>query len=114
MSSGSRNTAAKKSGPSSAITQNAFLRTRSTNSRRTTTQTLRMCGLRSDQVDEDLVQRRLLQLEPRQPRARRHQSLEDLLGIGAGRELQLSILAVVVDLAHETLICKHLRCLSEA
>ena len=67
MSSGSRKIAAKNTGPSSAITQNDFLRTRSTNSRRTTAQTLRTgrlrvrlrcgpSGLRPHQVDEDLVQ----------------------------------------------------------
>src|SRR6267378_6232651 len=113
---GSTNTAAKNSGPRSAITQNHRVRMRSTNSRRITTQTLRIRshlgsrGIRANQVDEDLVQGRLLQLELRQPRARRDESLEDLLGVGAGRELQLSILTVVVRLAHKSFICKHLRC----
>src|SRR6266513_4354454 len=91
---GSTNTAAKNSGPRSAITQNHRLRMRSTNSRRITTQTLRIRsrlgsrGIRADQVDEDLVQGRLLQLELRQPRPRRHQALQDLLRIGARGELQ--------------------------
>src|SRR6266540_441923 len=108
MNSGNKKTAAKNTGPSSAITQNDFLRTRSTNSRRTTTQILRTDSLRPHQIDEDLVQRRLLQLELRQPRARRHESLQDLLGIGAGRELQLGILAVVIHLAHKLFVCKDL------
>src|SRR6266566_1805542 len=111
---GSTNTAAKNSGPNSAMIQNHRVRIRSTNSRRITAQILRTDGLRPHQVDEDLVQRRLLQLELRQPRARRHQALEDLLGVGAGRELQLGILTVVIDLAHKTFICKHLRCPPEA
>src|SRR6266513_1028362 len=117
---GSTNTAAKNSGPRSAITQNHRLRMRSTNSRRITTQTLRIRsrlgsrGIRADQVDEDLVQGRLLQLELRQPRPRRHQALQDLLRIGARGELQLGILTVVVDLAHKLFICKYLRGPTEA
>src|SRR2546426_11567732 len=102
--SGRKNRVAKKMGPRAADTQNHLLRTRSTNSRRMTAQTLRTGGLvfrahhgsrrlRPHQVDEDLVQRRLLQLELRQPRARRHQLLEDLLGGGARRGLQLGLLA---------------------
>src|SRR6266849_1878362 len=117
---GSTNTAAKNNGPSSAITQNHRVRMRSTNSRRITTQTLRIRshlgsrGIGADQVDEDLVQRRLLQLELRKPRARRHEPLEDLLGVSAGHELQLGVLPVVVDLAHKTLICEHLRSSAQA
>src|SRR5882724_6532903 len=117
---GSTNTAAKNNGPSSAITQNHRVRMRSTNSRRITTQTLRIRshlgsrGIRADQVDEDLVQGRLLQLELRQPRPRRHQALQDLLWIGARSELQLGILPVVINLAHEAFICKHLRCSAKA
>src|SRR5947207_1310499 len=117
---GSTNTAAKNSGPRSAITQNHRLRMRSTNSRRITTQTLRIRsrlgsrGIRADQVDEDLVQGRLLQLELRQPRPRRHQALQDLLRIGARGELQLGILPVIVHLAHEGLVCKQLRRPAEA
>src|SRR2546426_4214155 len=58
---GSRNTTPKNTGPSSAITQNHLLRIRSTNSRRTTAQTLCIRPrlgprrVRPDQVDEDLV-----------------------------------------------------------
>src|SRR5437016_2524212 len=106
--------AAKKSGPRMAETQNHLLRTRSTNSRRITAQILRTHRLRPHQVDEDLVQRRLLQLELGQPRARRHEALEDLLGVGAGRELELGILPVIVHLAHEGLVCKQLRRPAEA
>src|SRR6266853_5696307 len=117
---GSTNTAAKNTGPRSAITQNHRLRMRSTNSRRITTQTLRIRShfssrdIRADQVDEDLVQGRLLQLELGQPRPRRHQALQDLLRIGARGELQLGILTVVVHLAYKLFVCKHLRCPTEA
>src|SRR6266513_2527239 len=106
--------AAKKSGPRMAETQNHLLRTRSTNSRRITARILRTHRLRPHQVDEDLVQRRLLQLELGQPRARRHEALEDLLGVRAGRELELGILPVIVHLAHEGLVCKQLRRPAEA
>src|SRR5207302_9350999 len=87
---GSTKTPPKNSGPSSTITQNHFCRTRSTNSRRTTARILRMghlrarrrrSGVRPDQIDEDLVEGRLRQLEPRQPRPRAHQRLEDLLSV---------------------------------
>src|SRR5947207_1496562 len=101
--------AAKKRGPRMAETQNHLLRTRSTNSRRITARILRTHRLRPDQVDEDLVQRRLLQLEPGQPRPRCHESLEDLLGVGAGRELDLGILPIVVYVAHQGLVGEHLR-----
>src|SRR5437016_1831114 len=106
--------APKNTGPRIAEAQNHLLRTRSTNSRRITAQILRTRRLRPHQVDEDLVQRRLLQLELGQPRARRHQALEDLLGIGAGGELELGILAVVVHLAHERSVREHLRRPAEA
>src|SRR5437879_1037515 len=108
MSSGSKKTAAKKTGPSSAITQNDFLRTRSTNSRRTTAQILRTRGLRPHQVDEDLVQGRLHQLKPRQPCPRRHEPLEDLLRVGSRGQLELGVPAVVVDLLHQSFLGKDL------
>src|SRR5438034_7593422 len=109
---GSTNTAAKNSGPRSAITQNHRLRMRSTNSRRITTQTLRIRshlgsrGIRADQVDEDLVQGRLLQLELRQPRPRRHQALQDLLRIGARGELQRSEEHTSELQSHSDLVCR--------
>src|SRR5882762_4697402 len=112
---GTRKTAAKNTGPSMAITQNDFLRTRSTNSRRMTAWTL-LTGrsvarhLRADQVDEDLVERRLLELEAREPGARRHQPCEHALRVRAGCELELGVLTVIVDSAHELLICKHVCC----
>src|SRR5882762_3094866 len=112
---GTRKTAAKNTGPSMAITQNDFLRTRSTNSRRMTASTL-LTGrsvashLRADQVDEDLVERRLLELEAREPGARRHQPCEHALRVRAGCELELGVLTVIVDSAHELFICKHVCC----
>src|SRR5437879_7484139 len=119
MSSGSRKIAAKNTGPSSAITQNDFLRTRSRNSRRTTAQTLRRGGLRPrlcsgpgclrpHQVDEDLVQRGLHQLEPRQPRPGRHEPLEDLLRVCIRGELELGVLTVVVDLLPDSCLGHYL------
>src|SRR6267143_1047158 len=110
---GARKTAAKKTGPSMAITQNDLRRTRSTNSRRITARTL-LTGrsvarrLGADQVDKDLVERRLLELEPRQPGARRHQTCEHALRVRAGGELELGVLAVIVDPTHKSFICKHL------
>src|SRR5207244_3727380 len=108
--------ASKNNGPTSAMIQNQRRRTRSTNSRRTTAQTLRigpppLCvrGIRTDQVDEDLVERRLLQLEARESRARLDQRREDPLCVCVGRELELGVLTVVIDLAHERAIGEHVR-----
>src|SRR5438046_8982160 len=75
--SGRKNRVAKKIGPRAADTQNHLLRTRSTNSRRMTAQTLRTGGLafrahygyrrfRPHLVDEDYVQRRLHKLTHRE------------------------------------------------
>src|SRR3989454_690231 len=109
----------KNTGPSSAEIQNHLLRTRSTNSRRMTAQTLRTrpsrlrpClarrRVRPHQVDEDLVQRRLAQLEPRQPGSRTHQSGEQALRVGVRCELELGILAVIVHLLHNPLVREQL------
>src|SRR5690242_12140303 len=93
-------------GPRIVPTQNHLVRTRSTNSRRMIARTLRTGHLRAgirarrvgaDEIDEDLVQRRRDELELRQPRAGRHERLEDLLGVGGGRELELGVLAEVFD-----------------
>src|SRR5258705_2333706 len=108
---------ANKTGPRMADTQNHLVRTRSTNSRRMIAQTLytsappprglgarnrgRRGSLRSYQIDENLVERRTRQLEPREPRAGLHQRLEDLLGIGAGSQLELRLLAKVLELGHQ-------------
>src|SRR6266581_1162917 len=112
---GSRNTAAKNSGPSSAMTQNHLLRIRSTNSRRTTAHTLRIRPhlrprrLRAHEIDEDLVERGLLQLEPRQPGAGRDQALEDLLRVRSRLELELGIVTIVVGLLDDPLVREHVR-----
>src|SRR3989442_1448613 len=119
MRSGIRKTAAKNRGPSSAIPQNDFLRPLSTTSRRTTAHTLRTkglpfrprfrpSGLGAYQVDEDLVERRLHQLEPRQPGAGGDEPLQDLLGVRPGRELELGVLPIVVDPLHKPSVCKDL------
>src|SRR5438046_2353087 len=107
--SGRKNRVAKKMGPRAADTQNHLLRTRSTNSRRMTAQTLRTGGLafrahygsrrfRPHQVDEDLVQRRLHQIEPREPGTGGYESLQDHLRVCPRRELELGELPVVVHL----------------
>src|SRR2546425_3647673 len=114
-STGSTTIAPKNSGPMSAENQNHLLRTRSTNSRRTTAHTLcigpRLLPRRrgTDQVDEDLVERRLHQLESRQPRPRAHQRGENPLGVRARRELHLGVLPVVVHLGHQPSVREHLR-----
>src|SRR5256714_1685952 len=88
-----KKTTPNSTGPSSAPIQNHRVRTRSTNSRRTIAQILCIgsCGglrrLGADQVDEDLQERRLAQLEPRQPRPRPDQVPQDLLRVAAGGEL---------------------------
>src|SRR5712671_6924921 len=103
---------ANSTGPKMAETQNHFVRTRSTNSRRMTAQTLRMgpsipacrdCrrGVGADEVDENLVERRTRQLEPREARTGGHERAQDLLGIGARSELQLGLLAKVLDFRHQ-------------
>src|SRR5438094_4392993 len=117
--SGRKNRVAKKMGPRAADTQNHLLRTRSTNSRRMTAQTLRTGGLafrahygsrrfRPHQVDEDLVQRRLHQLAPREPGTGGHESLQDHLRVCPHRELELGELPVVVHLLHHTPVGKDL------
>src|SRR5881628_532635 len=117
--SGRKNRVAKKIGPRAADTQNHLLRTRSTNSRRMTAQTLRTGGLafrahygsrrfRPHQVDEDLVQRRLHQLEPREPGTGGYESLQDHLRVCPRRELELGELPVVVHLLHQTPVGKDL------
>src|SRR3989441_636717 len=106
---------AKSTGPRIADTQNHFVRTRSTNSRRTTAQILcigaavcaasaarrRGGGLGTNQIHEDFVQRGTRQLEAGEPRSGVDQGLEDRLRIGARRELQLRLLAEVLQLRHE-------------
>src|SRR3989449_5440505 len=117
--SGRKNRVAKKMGPRAADTQNHLLRTRSTNSRRMTAQTLRTGGLvfrahhgsrrfRPHQVDEDLVERRLHQLEPREPGTGGYESLQDHLRVCPRRELELGELPVVVHLLHQTPVGKDL------
>src|ERR1041385_1815608 len=119
-STGARKIAAKNTGPSMAITQKDLRRTRSLNSRRTTAQTLRighhawLAPPPPHQIDEDLVERRLLELEPGKARPGRHEALQDVLGIGARGELELRILAVVVDLSYKSFVCKDFRCRSGA
>src|SRR6059058_6471359 len=102
-----KKTTPNSTGPSSAPIQNHRVRTRSTNSRRTIAQILRIGSyaglgrLRADQIDEDLQERWLAQLEARQPRPRRDQVAQDALWVRSWGELDLGVLTVVIDLFHE-------------
>src|SRR2546421_1381085 len=106
----------KRTGPRMAEIQNHLVRTRSTNSRRITAQTLctgaaacvcrawnggRRHGLRAHQVDKDHVKGRARQLKARQPRTRVDQGAQDLLRVGAVRQLELSLLAEILNLGDE-------------
>src|SRR6267143_6303708 len=105
---------ANSTGPRIADTQNHFVRTRSTNSRRMTAHTLctgspvacagrGRCGsLRAHQVHEDLVEGGTRQLEPRETCSGIDQRLEDLLGIGPGIQLQFRLLAEVLHLGYQS------------
>src|SRR2546423_11054093 len=100
-------------GPRIADTQNHLVRTRSTNSRRITAQTLCThppiiaaggCSGRrlwADEIDENLMERGSRQLKTRESRAGIDERLEDLLGVGARGELELRFLANVLDLRDE-------------
>src|SRR5262245_14105557 len=74
------------------------------NSRRITAMILRMAGclhgLRTDEVDENLVERGLGELEAGQPRPRAHELVQDLLRIALGGELELGKLAGRIRLHH--------------
>src|ERR1700704_133561 len=103
---------ANSTGPRIADTQNHLVRTRSTNSRRMTAQTLCTGSsvaptasrggrrLRAHQVHEDLVKGGTRQLEPREPCAGFDERLEDLLGVGPRSQLELRLLAEVLDPRH--------------
>src|SRR4029077_9431512 len=108
-----KNTTPNSTGPTSAPIQNHRVRTRSTNSRRTIAQILCIGSyaglrrLRADQVNNDFQEQWSAQLEPPQPRPRRDELPQNPLWVGAGRELDLGVLTVVVDLLHERSVGKH-------
>src|SRR6184192_1224798 len=110
-----KKTTPNSTGPSNAPIQNHRVRTRSTNSRRTIAQILCIGSygglrrLRADQVDEDFQERRLAQLEARQPRPRPDQVAQDLLRVGPGGDLDLGVLTVVVHFFDEQWVGKDLR-----
>src|SRR5204863_7680544 len=104
-------------GPRIVPTQNHLVRTRSMNSRRMIARTLRTGHLRAGvrprrvrphEIDEDLVQRRRDEFELRESRARRHERFEDLLRVRSGRELELGVLAEVLDLRHKAPVGEYL------
>src|SRR2546426_6252404 len=103
---------AKSTGPKMAETQNHFVRTRSMNSRRMTAQTLRTGAsvpasrrrrgrFGTDQVHENLVERRARQLEAREACTGADERPQDLLGVRTKRELQLGLLTEILDLRHQ-------------
>src|SRR5215831_18536024 len=93
---------------------NARVRTRSRYSRLATMRTFlsmarhpRLDARGADTLEEDLMERRLHQLEPLDVRARVDQPTEQELRIGVRCELQLEEVVAVVDLAHELRVAKH-------
>src|SRR4051794_20858375 len=97
-------------GISSVMMTNHLERTRSMNSRLMTTNSLSMAGhplfdaLGADALNEDLVERRLNQLEALDDGTGLDETLEDFLRIGAGNELQFEKPILIVDLGDELLV----------
>src|SRR3990172_4792384 len=107
-------TARKKTGPKIVVMMNHFVRTRSTYSRLITAQSLPMAGhprldaRRADPFEEDLVQRRLHELEALDARARVHETLEQRLGIGAPLKRDLEEAVRVVHALDHPVVAQHL------
>src|SRR5512135_2798185 len=86
----------RKTGPSTVIAMNHFVRTRSSSSRLAMTSVSRIATLRdgrrlADLLDEDLVERRRDHLEPAQRDARAEQRREQPLRVDAVGELDLGV-----------------------
>src|ERR1700749_3734795 len=94
-------------GTASVMTRNHRERTRSRYSRLATTKSLPMAGhplldaRGADALQEDLVQRRLHELESFDAGARFDQPAQQHLRIGVGGELELEEIVGVIHLAHE-------------
>src|SRR5688500_18730491 len=99
--------APKTIGPKKVPMRNHLLRTRSRYSRSTTAQSLPLTtqslldAAGADPMQEDLVQRRLHELEAADLRARGYQPLQEQLGRRTGRQLDLEEAVLVVHAAHE-------------
>src|SRR5438874_155351 len=101
-------------GTRSVITTNSRVRTRSRYSRLATMRIfLSMAGhplldaARAHAVDEDLVQRRLDELEPFDRGAGVDQPAQQHLRIGLRRQLELEEPIVIAELAHQPRIAQH-------
>src|SRR5688500_14321964 len=112
IQAGSTVIAAMKSGPMSVPMMNHFVRTRSMNSRRTTATSLGYQWLAmaahvlldaggADFLQEDLVQRGLHELEAVDRGPGRDEAAEQLLRVGAGRQLHLDEPVLVVGAIDE-------------
>src|SRR4029079_10549453 len=99
--------ALKKTGPKNVAIKNHFDRTRSRYSRLMIAQSLAISGHPlfydscADLLQEDLVQRRLDHLEALHRSARLHDSSQQRLRIGAGRELDLEEAVRVIGALHQ-------------
>src|SRR5712692_6831741 len=103
----------KNTGPRIVPIQNHLVRTRSTNSRRTTASSLRMGthsplrGVRAHEVHKDRVQRGSGRLAPGQSRPRSDECFQDFLGVRAGGQLDLRVWAEVLKPRNEPLVGEH-------
>src|SRR5512143_2826987 len=111
---GKRKAPAMSTGTSSVIAMNHRERTRSRYSRLATTKILlsmaRHPGFdaaRADALYENLMQRRLHQLESLDARARVDQAAKQRLRIGAGRHLDLEESVVLVEFLDERCVAQH-------
>src|SRR6185437_10724152 len=115
MYAGTRMAPAIRTGTSSVATMKERERTRSRYSRLATIRILlamaghpRFDAGHADALDEDLVERRLHELEPLDPRAGGDQPVQQRLRVGLRCELQLEVVVRVVDLVHELPVVQHL------
>src|SRR5258705_2498682 len=115
ISRGAPTMSSRNTGPSSVPMMNQRERTRSRYSRLKTTNSLPMTAhslldpARADALEEDLVQRRQNELEPRDRHAGVDHATQHLLRVGAWRELQLVISIVVIDPRDQRPIAEHRR-----
>src|SRR5688500_161810 len=102
-----------KTGPRRQPMMNARVCTRSRNSRRITAHNLALTthplldAFRADRLEEDLVQRRLHQLEARYGRSSGDETLEQTLGSCVACKLELEELVLVVHVRHERRVGEH-------
>src|SRR2546425_12953226 len=103
---------AKSPGPKRAETKTLLGPPRSRTPRRMTAQTFRTGAsvpasrrrrgrFGTDQVHENLVERRARQLEAREACTGADERPQDLLGVRTKRELQLGLLTEILDLPHQ-------------